>query len=64
MKDLSAEERPVMGALANTVREEIEALEAKRKRNSRQRSWPAASGKNASISHCLRGIIRKAISIR
>ncbi len=25
MKDLSAEERPVMGALANTVREEIEA---------------------------------------
>lgn len=31
MKDLSAEERPVMGALANTVREEIEALEAKKK---------------------------------
>ncbi len=30
MKDLSAEERPVMGALANTVREEIEsALEEK-----------------------------------
>ena len=31
MKDLSAEERPVMGALANTVREEIEAIEAKKK---------------------------------
>lgn len=30
MKDLSAEERPVMGALANKVREEIEAVEAEK----------------------------------
>lgn len=31
MKDLTAEDRPVMGALANTVREEIEAVEAEKK---------------------------------
>ena len=43
MGKLSAEERPVIGQLANQVREEIEAAMAERPRHRRQTRWQSSS---------------------